>query len=48
MIKTNQWRIQEIPDGKVPTPKWGRQPIILVNCSENCMKMQKNGLRGEG
>ena len=33
ILNWSQWRIQDFPDG--------RQPIILVICSENCMKLKK-------
>ena len=37
-------------DPEFPGPKgrWGRQPIILPNIAENCVKMGKNWTEGGG
>ena len=37
----SQWRIQDFPEEGAPTPRGGRQPMILSNFAENCMKMKK-------
>ena len=43
-----QWRIQDFPDGGLPTSMMGRQPIIWPFFPENCMKMNEFGPRGWG
>ena len=44
----HQWRIQDFPEEGAPTPRGGRQPMILSIFSENCMKMKKFWPRGGG
>ena len=40
---TNEWRIQNFPDGEVtPTTKVGTPTIIFPIFRENCMKLKKN------
>ena len=44
---SNQWQIQNFPDGGHQPPRWECQPIIWPVCSEDCMKMKEIGQREE-
>ena len=36
-----QWWIQDLPEERAPTTQVARQPVILANSSQNCMKMKR-------